>query len=174
MTSKLFNIALFLFLSVAAFAQRNTGLSSSPSSTAMSQATDAKNFGLSIVKAYIDFNCTFVYSKLANELTVFESGVKITKASVPQNSFCAKSPLRTDMRVNYQQYLDNYTPEVLDYRQFANKYPSIQNLLKLQPGDFYFGGNVLKSGGLELFKAADAVRFVIRKDASGAYQIIML
>lgn len=174
MTSRFFNIALFLFLSVAAFAQRNTGLNSTSASTAMSQATEAKNFGLSIVKAYVDFNCPFVYSKLANELTVFETGVKIAKASVPQNTFCANSPLRTDMRVNYQQYLDNYNPEVLDYRQFANKYPSIQNLLKLQAGDYYFGGNVLKAGGMELFKAADAVRFVIRKDASGAYQIIML
>jgi hypothetical protein len=173
MTSKLFNIALFLFLSVAAFAQRGTGLNSTSSSTA-NQATEAKNFGLSIVKAYIDFNCTFVYSKLANELTVFETGVKMQKASVPQNTFCAKSPVRSDMRVNYQQYLDNYTPEVLDYKQFATKYPSIQNLLKLQAGDFYFGGNVLKAGGLELFKAADAVRFVIRKGTSGAYQIIML
>jgi len=158
---------------VAVFAQRSTGLNSTSSSTA-NQPTEAKNFGLSIVKAYFDFNCTFVYSKLANELTVFETGVRISKASVPQNTFCANSPLRTDMRVNYQQYLDNYTPEVLDYKQFATKYPSIQNLLKLQPGDFYFGGNVLKAGGLELFKAADAVRFVIRKGTSGAYQIIML
>jgi hypothetical protein len=174
MTTKIFNIVIFLFLTLGLFAQRNTGLTSTTSSNLLNQSVEAKNFGLSIVKAYIEFNCTYPYSKLANELTVFETGIKITKASVTQNSFCANSPLRTDMRVTYQQYLDNYTPLVLDYKQFSMKYPTIQNLLKLQPGDFYFGGNILKPGGLELFKASDAVRFVIRKDASGSFQIIML
>ena len=173
MNGKFFNIALFLFLSVAAFAQRSTGLNAT-SSSSINQVAEAKTFGLSIVKAYIDFNCAFVYSKLANELVSYETGVKTSKSSVPQSTFCATSPLRTDMRVTYQQYLDNYTPEVLDYKQFATKYPSIQNLLKLQPGDFYFGGNVLNSGGIELFKAADAVRFVIRKDSTGAFKIVML
>ena len=174
MTTRIFNIALFLFLSVGLFAQRSTGGLTNTASSTANQAADARTFGLTVVKAYFDFQCSFVYEKLATEITNFTDGVKVQKSSVAQATFCAKSPLRTDMRVQYYQYLENYNPEVLDHTQFAIKYPQYQRFLQLKAGDFYFGGNVLKSGGLELFKNPDAVRFVVRKNARGAFEITML
>jgi len=165
-----------MFLSMSTFAQRNSG-SSGVGSTGSSNSillNDAKNFGLSIVKAYFDEQCPIVYSKIAAEYVDFNSGAKIQKSTVSQADFCANSPIMTDLGFKYSQYLNNYTPEVLDHTQFASKYPSKQTLLQLKAGDVYFGGNILKAGGSEIFHTPTAIRFVVRKNARGTFEITKL
>jgi|LakMenEpi03Aug12_release.lakeMendotaPanAssembly.Ray.scaffolds.fasta_scaffold643527_2 hypothetical protein len=166
-------LTLFLFLSVGLFAQRNGSLSSSPTSSA-NQINQAKNFGLDVVKSYIDFNCSFVFERLASTYKIFDTGVLTQKGSVAKDVFCGKNPLRGDMRVTYSMYLANYTPEVLDHIQFANRYPSDQRLLNLTAGDFYFNGANLNNGGLRLFNIPNVIRFVIRKNARGNFEIIAI
>lgn len=166
-------LTLFLFLSVGLFGQRNCCLTPSPSSSA-NQIELAKNFGLDVVKSYIDFNCSFVFEKLSSTYKNFNTGTSIQKSSVAKDVFCGKNPLRGDMRVTYAMYLANYTPEVLDHIQFANRYPSAQRLLNLTAGDFYFNGANLNSGGLRLFNIPDVIRFVIRKNARGNFEIIAI
>ena len=169
-------LAFFMLLSMSTFAQRNTG-SSSVGSTGSSNAillNDAKNFGLSIVKAYFDLQCPTVYSKIAVEYVDFNSGAKIQKSTLSQSNFCADSPIMSDLGFRYSDYLTHYTPEILDHTQFASKYPSKQTLLQLKAGDVYFGGNILKAGGSEIFHTPTAIRFVVRKNARGTFEITKL
>jgi hypothetical protein len=165
--------AFFMLLSVVSFAQRNTGVNSNGGSNAI-LINDAKNFGLSIVKAYFDEQCPIVYGKIATEYVDFNSGAKVQKSSISQADFCANSPIMTDLGFKYSQYLNNYTPEILDHVQFGAKYPRLQALLQLKAGDVYFGGNILKAGASEIFHTPNAIRFVVRKNARGAFEITKL
>lgn len=166
-------LTLFLFFSIGLFAQRNSGLSSSPTSNQI-QIEQAKNFGLEIVKSYIDFNCSSVFEKLSETYRIFDTGVLTQRSLTAKDVFCGKNPLRGDMRVTYSMYLSNYTPEVLDHTQFANRYPQQQRLLNLVAGDFYFNGGNLNNGGTRLFNLPNAVRFVIKRNARGNFQIIAI
>lgn len=169
-------IAFFMLLSIGAFAQRNSGNTgmNSTSNTNAALINDAKNFGLGIVKNYFDNQCNVVFSKIAAEYVDFNSGTKVQKSSINQNDFCANSPIMTDLGYKYTQYLANYTPEILDHVQFGTKYPRLQALLQLKPGDVYFGGNILKQGAAEIFHNPSAVRFVVRKNARGTFEITKL
>jgi len=172
MNNRILNIALFMFLSLGMFAQRNSGLNSTSASSA-NQAADAKAFGISIVKSYFESNCPSVYEKLSSEVTNITDGVKKPKSAVRKTDFCANSPLK-DKTTPYTSYTANYAPEVLDNVQFANRYPSLQRLLNLRTGDFYFDGAVLKPGGIQLFNNVDAIKFVVRKNSRGVFEINMI
>ena len=174
MTQKLLVLAFSVFCIYGAYAQKSgsASLTSTNSTSTAMQTQEARDFGLSIVKAYLESNCAFVYGKLASTVTVFESGQSVNKSTFSAQDFCAESPVKNS-NTTYQQYLSNYNPEVLDNIEFAKKYPSIQNVLQLKAGDFYFGGNQMKSGAQDLFNAADAVRFVVRKNQNNQFEIII-
>jgi len=161
-----------MFLSLGMFAQRNTGLNGSSASSA-NQIADARAFGISIVKSYFESNCPSVYEKLASEVTNITDGVKKQKSAIRKTDFCASSPLK-DKTTPYTSYTANYAPEVLDHLQFANRYPSLQRTLNLRAGDFYFDGAALKPGGIQLFNNVDAIKFVVRKNARGVFEISMI
>jgi len=174
MTQKLLIFALTLFSAYSSFAQKNgsVSLTTTNNTSSAMQIQEARDFGMSIVKAHLESNCAFVYGKLASTVTVFESGQRIDKSTFSVQDFCAESPVK-NANTTYQQYLTNYNPEVLDHVEFSKKYPSIQNVLQLKVGDFYFGGNQMKAGAQDLFNAADAVRFVVRKNQNNQFEIII-
>jgi len=168
MTKQILTIFMVLFLGLNAFSQRGSSLNST---NAVNVTEEVNKFGLSIVKAYFDNQCNFVYSKLANEWTDFNSGTKISKNSVPQSTFCADSPIMTDLGFSFSDYLNHYQPEILNNLQFAQKYPRLQTLLQLRSGDFYFGGDIQKPNGSQIFHTPTAIRFVIRKNARNVFEI---
>jgi hypothetical protein len=163
MSKKIFTTLAFMLFTVLVFAQRNQPTISANTSTSSPQLAEAKNFGLSLMKAYFERNCNFVYSKMANEIMVFEGGAKVKKVQFSANDICNEVMLRDDVPVSYDAYLLNYEPEVLSANQFAAKYPAYQNVLQLKEGDFFFGGNKLKSGGTELFMSIDHTRFILKR-----------
>lgn len=164
MTKKILSICTLLMVLVATtFAQT---LSTATNSTNV-PATD---FGKSIIKAYFSNECSMVYDKLATEIMNMENGQKIQKSTFTMLQFCAESPLRTDIRVNYSMYLKYYSPEVLNHLEFAAKYPQFQEIYQLQSGDFYFNGANLNNGATELFKAADMATFILRKVPKTTHQ----
>lgn len=168
---KLFTFLLLFGLTLGLSAQRGTGLSSSPN---VSATTEAKNFGLTIVKAYIENNCGYVYSKLASEITLSSNGLRIQKSTISQSQFCQENPVMSDLGSKYTDYVASYNPEVLDCRAFSAKYPQAQAIQKLRDGDFYFDGAVLKPGGSSIFWNESAVRFTVRKNARGQFEITKL
>jgi len=177
MKQNILNSFLLLFVSLGIFAQKTPNSSLSTAAVANSttlQVQEAKDFGLSVVKAYFDANCTYVYSKLNNEILSIESGQKFDKSTIVQQAFCADSPLRNDIRVSYAQYLQNYNPQVLNATAFSAAYPEMQQALQLKEGDFFFNGMNLNSNATELFRAADMTRFVLRRIGQNQFVIIAM
>lgn len=177
MKKNIVNIFVMLFVSLSIFAQKTPSSSLSTSTVASSatlQLQEAKDFGLSAVKAYFDANCAYVYSKLNNEITSIESGQKFDKSAISQQDFCTESPLRKDIRVSYAQYLQNYSPQVFDATTFAAQYPEMQQALQLKEGDFFFNGANLNSNATDLFRAADMTRFVLRRIGQNQFVILAM
>ena len=137
-------------------------------------ATEAKNFGLSIVRSYFDNNCSHVFDQLSSRITSIEGGQQIQITEEQRNEFCAQSPLRNDVSVSYQEYLENYAVAVLDLKQFNAKYPEWSNNLSMKAGDYFFDGSrPIAAGAKRLFRASDMSRFLLRK-MNGTWKIIAL
>ena len=64
---------------------------------------------------------------------------------------------------------ENYSPEIMDHTEFANRFPNFW--IKLEPGDFYFNG-CNRTGKKELFASGDMVRFIFRKEKDAKFRII--
>jgi hypothetical protein len=171
MAKKIFTTFAFMLLTFFAIAQRannNSGLSTT--AAASPQKTEAKNFGLSLMKAYFNGDCNFVYSKIALEISVFEGGAKVKKVQFSAQDICSEVSINEGK--TYNDYLNNYDPEVLSAAEFGSKFPAYQSVLQLREGDFYFGGNKLKAGGSELFLSHDHTRFVLRRLGTNVFQIV--
>ena len=170
MSKKIFITLSFVLISVLSFAQKGTGLSTT--AAASTQTTEAKNFGLSLMNAYFNRDCNFIYSKLSNEITVFDGGNKVNKTEFSASDICNEVSIRTDINASYNSYLSSYEPEVMTAAEFGTKFPAYQAVLQLREGDFYFGGNKLKTGGTEHFLSHDHTRFVLRRTGVNAFQVI--
>jgi len=170
MSKKIFITLSFVLFAFITFAQKNSGLSTSPA--ASSSKTEAKNFGLTLISAYFNRNCNYVYGKLSSEITVMDGGAKVNKSDFTAQDICNEVTIRQDITATYITYLTNYEPEVLSAAEFGTKYPAYQTVLQLREGDFYFGGNKLKTGGTELFRSHDHTRFVLRRIAANDFQVI--
>jgi hypothetical protein len=160
----------FLLLgSLNLMAQRNGGLSVNNST----QIQEAKNFGLSVIQKYYDAQCPEVYNFLATEIIVFETGGRpVRKADISAQEFCAVNVFRTDLQENdFTIYSANFTQEVLDHTQFAQRFPNFS--FQLQPGDFFFNGTI-KTGPVEVFSASDMARFIIRRKGVNQFEIISI
>ena len=139
-----------------------------------STETEAKNFGLSIVRSYFENNCSHVFDQLAGSITSIEGGHRIQITEEQRNEFCAESPLRNDVSVSYQEYLENYQVSVLNLKQFTNKYPTWVNTVSMKSGDYFFDGSrPIAAGAKRLFRSSDMSRFLLRK-MNGAWKIIAL
>ena len=137
-------------------------------------ATEAKNVGLSIVRSYFDNNCSHVFDQLAGSVTSIEGGHRIQITEEPRNEFCAQSPLRDDVNVSYQEYVENYQVDVLTLKPFTNKYPTWANQISMKAGDFFFDGSrPIAAGAKRLFRSSDMSRFLLRK-INGTWKIIAM
>ena len=170
MSKKIFITLSFAFFTLMAFAQKGSGLTTS--APASSQKIEAKNFGLTLMSAYFNRDCNYVYGKLSSEITVFDGGAKVNKSEFSASDICNEVSIRTDITANYNSYLTNYEPEVMSAAEFGTKFPAYQAVLQLREGDFYFGGNKLKTGGTEHFFSHDHTRFILRRTAVNAFQVI--
>jgi hypothetical protein len=170
MSKKIFITLSFAFFSLMAFAQKGSGLSTSPA--ASTQTTEAKNFGLTLMSAYFNRDCNYIYGKLSSEITVFDGGNKVNKTEFTASDICNEVSIRTDINATYNSYLSSYEPEVMSAAEFGTKFPAYQAVLQLREGDFYFGGNKLKTGGTEHFLSHDHTRFVLRRTGVNAFQVI--
>jgi hypothetical protein len=124
------------------------------------------------MSAYFNRDCNYVYGKLSSEITVMDGGAKVNKSDFTAQDICNEVSIRQDIPATYNTYLTNYEPEVLSAAEFGVKYPAYQAVLQLRDGDFYFGGNTLKTGGTQLFLSHDHTRFVLRRIAANDFQVI--
>ena len=160
--------AIFFLLSflgsIAVFAQQDQ-------ITSDTKKQEIKNFGLSVIQKYYDGKCAEVYDCLSDVIVAFEGGMQVKKIMFTNDDFCAAQIFNNSKNNNYSTYLSNYTPEVLDQKEFEIRYKNFW--MKLEPGDFYFDGTV-KTGKQELFTTGDLARFIIRKSTDGKYKIISI
>jgi len=173
MRNILFSLAIVAMMGSAMFAQnlnranvsKQTAPSSQLSNPNSSPEKDAvKAFGLSIVKAYFDDNCDFIYDQLDNTIYSMESGDAFTKDAQLKNLFCGENPLREDVPVSYQMYLDNYVQTVYTSLEFKNLNAEMHDFLELGKTDFVFVGSEMKKGKTgRVFRASDMATFVVRK-----------
>lgn len=168
-----------LFICLSVFAQRSTGLNSSPSSS-VNQSSAAKTFGISVVKSYFESNCPSVYEKLASTVTDVRpqflspsTTLSTPKDVIRKTDFCANSPLK-DKTTPWTTYLNSYEPVIMDHNQFSVAYPRQQMTLQLRNGDFFFDGSVLRPGAVSLFNNPSTVQFVVRKNSRGIFEITMI
>ena len=158
-------VALAMFMSTAAMSQ----LASSNS-----DADQVRTFGMEIIQRYFNNDCNYVFDRLHTTVTSFEGGHSISIGPEVKKAFCSESPLRQDIAVTYQMYLDNYAPEVLTAKQLKIQFPEWHNHLNVQPGDYMFFGSKQKAAGAKrVFTASDMARFLVRK-INGEWKIIAM
>lgn len=134
----------------------------------------AKLFGVSVVQSFFDNNCDFMFDHLAPTVTSFEGGHQVSITPELRKVFCSESPLRPDMPVTYQTYVDNYKPAIYSKSEFAQKFPEWDAHLNLQADDFFFdGANPIAAGNTRVFRAGDMARFALRK-VNGEWTIIAI
>jgi hypothetical protein len=160
---------LMLGLTLSVNAQRTAPqLSATPAY----QAQDARTFGLSVIQKHYEGKCAEVFALLDSEIIAFENGARFQKSQFTVTDFCSEDPFNSAITVNdYNTYLANFTTEVLDHTEFAQKFPNFW--IQLEPGDFYFNGTV-KTGNVEVFKISDMARFILRSAGNGQYVIISI
>lgn len=149
-------------------------VSAQKASSTSQEAIAVKEFGMSIVKSYFKHDCNFAFDRLHTSITSFEGGQTIKITPEMRQLFCQDDPLRTDIKVSYDMYQDNYTPEILNINQMDQKYPEWVAHVKMEKGDyFFFGGKVKAAGATRLFKASDVARFLVRK-INGSWKIVAI
>ena len=140
--------------------------------SAFAQVSDkekAKDFGLSIIQKFYDGKCTDVYDYLSDVVIAFEGGMQVKKIMFNAEDLCEARIFNSADNNNFTNYLANYSPEIMNHTEFANRFPNFY--IKLEPGDFYFNG-CNRTGKKELFASGDMVRFIFRKTAEGNFTII--
>lgn len=179
-------LALLLMFSAASFAQspikKDASLDNTKSGTLTSSdltsnmrpdKAAAFDFGKQIIKAYFDQDCNAITSTFDTSLISMESGQSVTINNQMIQGFCSESPLRQDMRLNYSMYEANYSPEIMNFKEYSNAYPTRASLYNMQQGDYFFNGINLNAGATELFRYSDMAAFIIRKTTTG-YKIIAM
>jgi len=171
----LFFATCFLLTAPNLLAQKKAPtISSSTISTPITkQKAKALAFGQNLVKAYFNGNCQIIANSLATQVIAMESGQRFSITPQLKADFCNESPIRNDIQVNYQMYLDNYKPIVMDKEEFASKYPQRQQMYMLQADDIFFNGANLLPKKQELFSASDMAMFILRPTANG-FEIIAI
>lgn len=152
MKNKLFILICFLFINNLIIAQTS------------SDKAAAKDFGLRIIKSLFDKNCDFMFDHLDQTISSFEAGQKIIITEELRQVFCSENPLRTDIKVSYDLYKDNYAPIIYNKKELQQKFPEWANNLDMQANDYFFdGSNPIVAGNTRLFKTNSTARFVLRK-----------
>lgn len=136
--------------------------------------SEARAFGLEIVKAHINRDCNFIWSKFNMQMRVIESGTTMNLTEAMKAEFCNDNPLRTDIEVTYDKYINNYNVEVYTAADLAQSNPEWAAALNLKENEFLFLGSQRKSEASEyLFRASDAARFVLAYN-NGQFKIVAL
>lgn len=171
----LFFTACFLLAGPNLFAQKKASTinSSTISAPITKEKAKALAFGQDLIKAYFDGNCQIVANSLAAQVIAMESGQQFSISPQLRTDFCKENPIRNDIQVNYQMYLDSYKAEVMDKEEFASKYPQRQQMYNLQAGDIFFNGANLLPKKQELFSASDMAMFILRPTSNG-FEIIAI
>jgi len=124
-------------------------------------------FGLGVVEAYFRRDCDYVWSRFASTIMSFESGQTFSLSPELKTEFCNDNPLRTDIRVNFQMYKDNYNQTAISSAEMLAQYPQIYQKLQMQEGDYFFDGSQRKTAtSTSVFRASDSARFIIRKSGT--------
>jgi len=171
----IFFAACFLLAGPNLLAQKKGSTISSSTIKAPISKEKAKAlaFGQELIKAYFDGNCQLVANSLASEVIAMESGQHFSITPQLKSDFCDDNPIRSDIQVSYQMYLDSYKSEVMDKEEFAAKYPQRQQMYNLQAGDIFFNGANLLPKKQALFSASDMAMFILRPTANG-FEIIAI
>ncbi len=104
----------------------------------------------------------------------FESGQKFQKSAELKKMYCDDNPLRTDIQVSYQLYLENYAQTVMTQPQLEAKYPGISAKLGIKANDYFFdGATPVAAGATRLFRASDVASFLVRK-IDGQWKMVAL
>lgn len=141
---------------------------------AQANAETAKTFGLSLIQAYYDNQCTYVFDHLDQTVISLQGGQSLPIQENMRNLFCEDMPVRKDIGNSYAQYQENYRPQVYDQKAFKKQFPAWAQHITLQAGDFFFdGGHPKAAGHTRLFTSENQVRFVLRYTA-GDWVIIAI
>ena len=115
-----------------------------------------------------------MFDNLDTTIISIEGGQSIEINPQMRKLFCSESPLRPDIEVTYEMYVQNYAPKVYDMNELGQKFPEWQNHLNLQAGDYLFdGSHPIAAGNTRLFKAGDMARFALR-NINGDWKIIAI
>lgn len=130
---------------------------------AQGDATGAKDFGISLVQAFYDNQCSYVFDHLDHTVTSLQGGQQLAINASMSDLFCKDMPIRKDISNSYTKYTEQYQPKVYNHKTFKKQFPAWANRIQLQPSDFFFdGAHPRAAGHTRLFTSENQVRFVIR------------
>lgn len=130
---------------------------------AQGEAAAAQEFGLSLLQAYYDHQCSYIFDHLDQHITTIQGGQKMAIQPAMKALFCEDMPIRKDITNSYSQYQDQYRPKVYDHKEFKKQFPVWAKHFQLKAGDFFFdGANPRAAGHTRLFTSENQARFVLR------------
>lgn len=130
---------------------------------AQADAATAQEFGLSLIQAYYDNQCSYVFDHLDKNITTIEGGQNMAIQGSMKGLFCQDMPIRKDIANGYNKYEDQYQPKVYNHKEFKQQFPTWAKHFQLKAGDFFFDGAHPKAAGhTRLFIAESQARFVLR------------
>jgi hypothetical protein len=131
---------------------------------------EAKNFSLTVVKAYFREDCGFVYNAFSDSVLIMEGAGMFTDLK-KNEKICRsiRSAIR-DKSKNYQNYLETYQVELLTQKELQKTIPvKLPSYIKMTNKDFFFMGYKMKEDqvNMENFIWDDLFIFMVRKEESG-------
>lgn len=150
-------MARFLCLVIGILGLNSTGI------WAQGDAAGAKNFGVSLVQAFYDNQCSYVFDHLDKTVTSLQGGQQLAINASMRGLFCEDMPIRKDIANSYTKYTEQYQPQVYNHKTFKKQFPTWAKHIPLQPGDFFFDGAHPRAAGYtRLFTSENQVRFILR------------
>jgi hypothetical protein len=130
---------------------------------AQGDAAGAKEFGVSLVQAFYDNQCSYVFDHLDKKVTSLQGGQELEINESMRGLFCEDMPVRKDISNSYTKYTEQYQPQVYNHKTFKKQFPAWAKHIQLQPGDFFFdGAHPRAAGHTRLFTSEHQVRFIVR------------
>lgn len=134
-----------------------------PIVSAQGDATAAKEFGVSLVQAFYDNQCSYVFDHLDKTVTSLQGGQQLAIRASMRGLFCEDMPIRKDISNSYTKYTEQYLPQVYNHKTFKKQFPAWAKHIQLKAGDFFFdGAHPRAAGHTRLFTSENQVRFVVR------------
>ncbi len=129
---------------------------------------EAKEFSLSIVKAYFSEDCKMVISLMSDSVFTFDGdGVFETKGMEYKLCKGIKKAIRNKEKT-YKDYLDSYQIEMLTPKELEEKFKmKLPDYYHRQPSDMIFYGGKIKEGKGDKFIWDDMFVMLVRKEKKG-------